>query len=298
MLFNIILNYCIFIIIIFNLKINQIYSSLSFNYPYSLYLSDGNIFTIHEKGITIYDHLLTKKIADSVIFPENEGIKPGDISKITTTFADEYLFGIIKDKIYIFNDRGYLIFHNKTSFLKNEEIPKYYTLTAIKSRENTYKYFIGFIYDSRIHYNYFRFNISSKNNTLLLSSLDYYNNGYPIDNNYALSCQYMIDINDENIKEDVLICFFIENEGIYIGSYFFDKLLGMHRGEKYSPEKNNVLDVECIKTVVNSDKSKALVCLYSTTGLLKSFLFDLYKKEMYDLNQYFDNKFCKRTFFY
>ena len=78
----------IFLYIIFCIQIYKILSEISLRYPYSLYLPNGNIFVIHEKGITIYDHLMTKQIEDVITFSENDEIKTSDLSRLTTIFED------------------------------------------------------------------------------------------------------------------------------------------------------------------------------------------------------------------
>ena len=47
----------------------------SFNYPYSLTLTNGNIFIIHQKGVTICDYSLSTIIENVIIFSEDEEIK-------------------------------------------------------------------------------------------------------------------------------------------------------------------------------------------------------------------------------
>jgi hypothetical protein len=59
---KIITNYYILVFIILSL---QTYSFISYNilnYPYGLYLPNGNIFVIHQNGISIYDHYLQIKL--------------------------------------------------------------------------------------------------------------------------------------------------------------------------------------------------------------------------------------------
>ena len=62
-------NYFILIILI---KISK--SVLSFNFPNSLTLSNGNIFIIHQKGVTICNNHLTTIILNVIAFPEDEEI--------------------------------------------------------------------------------------------------------------------------------------------------------------------------------------------------------------------------------
>ena len=62
-------NYFILIILI---KISK--SVLSFNFPNSLTLSNGNIFIIHQKGVTISNNHLTTIILNVIAFPEDEEI--------------------------------------------------------------------------------------------------------------------------------------------------------------------------------------------------------------------------------
>ena len=100
--------------------------TFSLEYPKSLYLPNGNIFVIHKVGVSIYNHLMTNKIKDIIHFNKSETINAGDLSKITVTIEDEYIFSIIKDKIYIFNVTGNLLFYNDTSILREDIITKYY----------------------------------------------------------------------------------------------------------------------------------------------------------------------------
>ena len=167
--FKLISNINIFLYIIFCIQIYNILSEINLRYPHSLYLSNGNIFVIHEKGITIYDHLFTKQIEDVITFSENDEIKISDLPRITTIFEDEYLFCIIKDKIYIFNDKGNLLFHNNTSILGDDIIPRYYSLNVIKMEDNLYKYIILFIFNKNIYQTQYKFNTIS-NESLFISN--------------------------------------------------------------------------------------------------------------------------------
>ena len=125
------MDYFIFICFIFYIKIFSIFT-ISLKYPYSFYLSNGNIFIIYEKGISIYDHLFTEKIKNVTSFPSDEIITSDDILRTTIVLEDSYIFSIIKDKIYIFNDKGNLLFHNNTLIIKGDKNPLYYSLAEIE----------------------------------------------------------------------------------------------------------------------------------------------------------------------
>ena len=50
-------------------------SFISFNFPYSLALSNGNIFVIHQKGVSICNNNLNKILLNIITFSEDEEIK-------------------------------------------------------------------------------------------------------------------------------------------------------------------------------------------------------------------------------
>ena len=159
------MDYFLFICSLFYIQIFKIFS-IYLKYPYSLYLSNGNILVIYEKGISIYDHLFNSKIKDVVSFPYDEIISTDDITRITIALEDSYIFSIIKDRIYIFNDKGRLLFHNNTLIIKEDKNPLYYSLSINKKETTLYEYIISFL-DNQILYNYlFQFNISSNENYL------------------------------------------------------------------------------------------------------------------------------------
>ena len=173
------MKYFIFICIILHIKILTIFS-ISLKYPHSLYLSNSNIFIIYEKGVSIYDHLFTTKIQDIINFPDNEFITSDDLSRITIALEDSYIFSIIKDKIYIFNDKGNLLLHNNTLIIKDGKNPLSYSLSIIKNETTTlYNYIISFI-DNQTLYNYlFEYNISSNENLLIdIKEISYVNYTY------------------------------------------------------------------------------------------------------------------------
>ena len=166
---KIISNYYILVFIILSL---QAYSFISYNilnYPYGLYLPNGNIFVIHQNGISIYDHLFTNKTKDVLTFSEKDKLKTSDLSRITTTFEDDLLFCLIKDKIYILNNKGNLLFHNNTSILTDEIEPDYYSLAAIKIDNYLYNYTIFYFYNTILYAAYYQYNINLNKNILITS---------------------------------------------------------------------------------------------------------------------------------
>ena len=179
--FNINCNILIYIILFINLY--EIGSSISLNYPSSVCLPNGKIFIIRETGITIYDHLLTTKIKDILTFPSNETITENDLSRITTTFSeDDNIFSVIKDKIYIFDNKGNLLFHNNTSILKKGVEPKYYSLNVVKKKDNLYRFAIHYKVEYDFYRNYYNYNKTSNetisNGSYSDDSIYYYSESY------------------------------------------------------------------------------------------------------------------------
>ena len=211
-----------------SLQAYSIISLFPLKYPYSLYLSDGNIFIIHQKGISIYDHLFTNKTKDVLTFSKEDKLKTSDISRISTTFEDDLLFCLIKDKIYILNNKGNLLFHNNTSILIDEKQPDYYSLAAIKIDNYLYIYSIFYFYNKTLYRAYYQYNINLNENILITSfsqnnfsytqtlivnfneqihvyTYDFYND--------ALTCQYMVD------KNIILTCFLFIDQKFYVVFY-------------------------------------------------------------------------------
>lgn len=70
--------------------------------------------------------------------------------------------------------------------------------------------------------------------------------------------------------------------------------------KNFLPNSNSIQNIVCIKSIVNSNHSKALVSLINLDGEMKSFIFNIDNKKISDihLNQYFskDNA-CKRNYY-
>ena len=252
-------NYYIFLYIILSLQAYSIISYFPLKYPYSLYLSDGNIFVIHQKGISIYDHLFTNKTKDIVTFSKKDQIKTSDLSRITTTFEDELLFCLIKDKVYIFNNKGNLLFLNNTSISNDEIKPNYYSLAAIKIDNYLYNYTIFYFLNKNLYRIYYQYNIKSNKNFLTASFSQryfyYYTSltfrGVRTENKYdffgdAIACQYMIDKN-KNIS---LTCFLLIEKDIYaVFNYSQEEYLPLY--EDYFKKTFNQFIILMMLNVLN-----------------------------------------------
>ena len=68
------------------------------------------------------------------------------MSKVTSLSENGYIFCIINDKIYIFDENGNLLSLNCPKILLTDETADYYTLAPILKTDNYYDYVIGYVY--------------------------------------------------------------------------------------------------------------------------------------------------------
>ena len=308
-----------YLFILFSIR-NPSLSYVSFNFPYALSLSNGNIFIIHKEGITICDNLLSKIIKNITIFGSSEQIGTEEsLSKVTTTKMNNYIISIINDKIYIFNETGDLLYQNNNKILNSSETAEYYTLVSYKIEDNYYFYLIGFVDKELLNFIYYKYDSSTNENYLLSTSKG--KNHYTYENtgeiysfyyirNKALSCQYM----KANNWEKVIVCFFLvyKNDDDYDyynkDNYFYDYFLTF---DYFSIDSSNNLvrhtgficnhfnfpEISCIKSSVTPDQSKALVGFYFNNGMPSYFIFDINADYIYYLSTYdIFNQHCRNEF--
>ena len=117
---------------------NAIKIKLSLVYPHGVNLISGEILIIHKFGITIYNSDITNIIKQIEIFDEGELIEEErDLSKITIETFNGYIFSIIKDKIYIFNEQNGDLMYNSSKIIIKAEEAEYYTLAPVNITNNT-----------------------------------------------------------------------------------------------------------------------------------------------------------------
>ena len=261
--------------------LSQIISQISFIYPHSTILSDGNILIIHKYGITICNQNNTQIIRNIIVFIGDEILEEESLSRITLKSEFGYILSIINDKIYIFDETGVLL-KGKITFLDENENPGYYTLVPMKIDNNFYEYVIGFVNNNLLYFYYYQFNIADFDNTLIyyvkemkhiydiLQSIKEY---YYIENN-ALSCEYML----HDTKGEFLVCFFI----ILISSNY-------HMTIEHFEVKNEKIEISqtiesyhfiienslIIKSGINKDHTKSLICFHIFDGYSKCIIYHI-----------------------
>ena len=57
------------------------------------------------------------------------------------------------------------------------------------------------------------------------------------------------------------------------------------------------IEIECIKSVVNYNHSKVMVCLYTSSGSLRSFIYDINEIDNFAFNENFGSYECKKIYF-
>ena len=83
---------------------------ISFINPYTITLSDGKLLVIHRYGVSICNSQVTEIIDTIISFTGDEEISTEEaLSKITSVSENGYIFCIINDKTYIFDENGNLL---------------------------------------------------------------------------------------------------------------------------------------------------------------------------------------------
>ena len=114
---------CFFLIILF-LIINENISTIIFTYPNSISLSNDNLFVIHKSGISICNSALSEIINNITIFTEDEILTEDSLSRITSIYENGFIFNIINDKIYIYDEENNFLYQDENTILDGEN-PSY-----------------------------------------------------------------------------------------------------------------------------------------------------------------------------
>ena len=221
-------------------------------------LINGNIFIIEKTEnniqMNIYDQNLNKINISKIIKVDDDD--DDDLKIEITKFTEEkfdLLITAIKDKIYIFNNTGYLL---KTS--DNNLNGSYYNIIPIEKNEseNTYTYAIAFVQNNCLKFKFFTYD-NSKNqlnienqNTVKNEELELKDNIY--------SCQLMSQMN----KNETIVCFYQSktDDNIYIGTFYVDIQNYSYTFQRNFTHQNTI---QFLKSIVNNEKNKSLICFGS-----------------------------------
>ena len=204
----------LFKILFFTLIFQNKYTINSFQlnelYPFTLLLSNGDLFLVTANGFRLYDS--TFKIKKNYYdFTSNEAKINSETETELVSLAqyqDGTIIALVKNILYVFDIQGdYILEQNLNEYLVNA---KYYSLITYKhdSSSSYYYYIVSFFDNREISIKYFSF---STDRTLTVSnpiaSLRY----KPLNSQqqeseileYGLSCEIMIKDGNE-----VLTCFY------------------------------------------------------------------------------------------
>ena len=164
--FHKVIKYQISLIILLQIfyKIN---SGNSFFYPYSITLTNDNIFLIQKTGIDIYNKSLNK-LNQIIKFSKEEEINEENFAKIEVKNNKEYILSIINDKIFIFNYEGKLLYKGEEKINDNQIIYSY-SLTFIYTTKDACYYIIGY-FDENFYLNLYLYRYDNKKNKIALLS--------------------------------------------------------------------------------------------------------------------------------
>jgi len=242
-------------------------SSIYLDFPSSIMLSNGNIFVIHQNGVSIYDSTFSKLISDEVIFNNSEKINHGYyLSKITIEqFENGFIITIINDYIYIFDYKGTFIFKS-TEKVDEHAYGYYYSIVPIKFFDGYYYYIIAFIDSGLIYFDYYKFHLENKINDLL----NRYELRHEIGTQFyllydgGLCCHKMA----YSFSEDVLSCFFVSNfDTNQIASNIYsiteEEIINKRQPINININKSGI---KVIKSAVNYSGTKSIVCVMLNDG--------------------------------
>ena len=211
-------------------------------------------------------------------FPSaSRAINLNSLSNVDIKFKRNYIICLINSKIYFLDYEGKLL--KETEKLITDANIHNPTLTPILlNDENFYYYVISyFLYSSNIYklkLLYYKINLSDKSNNYItqlvidkreVSSYVFFTDTYYYQNK-GLSCEYM---QAENKNEDnYLVCFFIFkcDDDYYLSQNFFGVTTSsLSNSDNYDPAYvDEINDVKQLKTVTNTERKDALVCLLHT----------------------------------
>ena len=151
----------LFFILIFLLNIHLLISTLSFKFPTSETLANGNIFVIHQDGICICNSDVSRIIKNIYIFNEDEKISKDILVNVTIIkFSDGFIISFIKDKLYYFGNNGTYL-EKIEEFLFHSNV--YISISSYKVISNRYYYFlIGYIYNRVLYLYYYKYDSQEK----------------------------------------------------------------------------------------------------------------------------------------
>ena len=286
---NLSINKLITICIIFFLfkKVNVLY----FNYPTAVTLKNGNIFIIHQSGITIVDANFTKvikNVTEDELVPNTHILSKVNIRK----FDNGYLLCSINNQLYIFNSEGERNFNMNLLIDNNQDI--YYTLTPHKIENgDLFYYLVSYIYNNSLYLYYYKY-ISHNNSNFLVASKDNFKDDYTIKNK-GLSCEFLVfRENEEDEFESITCSYYTEfNSSQYLSvAILITKEKSINRSrlnfEHYLSE-----NINCIKSIKTEENATSFGCFYDSFGPFCYF---------YDVNVYLEDywefyDYCRNEFY-
>ena len=265
---------------------NIIKCKLFYNNPTTTYLSNENLFIIHQTGIDIINEE-TKENYTSLIFSDTEKITIDNLSKVVISkFDNDYIIAIINNKVYIFNEEGKFIFQSRNiNYGKN---PDFYSLTGV----DCYNYYIAFMAENNILFFYYEYDIQYNITNLIASNIYYEDQTL---RNSGISCHIM----KHKTKGEVFTCFYIITyEGFdYFRTRFFTIDGGLITDNSYISSKSFVLNnVDFLKTDINSDQTKVFICFILSTGTNKCFYYDI-ATDSFSTNFNCNENICKDKYY-
>ena len=252
----------------------KISSIKSYNYPYSITLSNDNIFLIQKTGIDIYDKSLNK-LNQIFEFTEEEEMTSEKFSKIVLKYNNLYILSVINDKMFIFNNEGKLLYKSEQK-INDDQIIISYSLTFINVTNNICDFVLGY-FDEDCYLNLYLYRYDNENNNITLLSKDknnlylykvsasYYPGIYFTYKQKILSCEYMyytvLSFNFNN-----LICFINSNSSIGIVAYnildnnTISQFKGLTKNAIFISTQNvDDIKITSIKSEINNNRTLAIV---------------------------------------
>ena len=256
-----------------------------FSFPFynlqSIQLLNGNFLMIHQNGIDICNKGLTKIIKTEFIFTDDEKITPDKMKNIIIKQStDGYIYSLINDNIYIFNELGNLLY--KSAKINQDKTPNYYSLTI----KDNYHFYIGLITNNFLNIYYYEYNLTSNTIINIAESGDISKNEKYL---FFLETEYVFEnkgfncyIMKHQTVGDTLTCFFItSSNGKLYWNIEFLELDGTsiieHKNLASIRKEIVYMFIGYFKIDINLDKNKALICCLS--GYNNDFCFS------YDISQ-------------